>query len=101
MKWERFQGTFDKWSAVPYLVVQGEGRRAFMALDDGRRSHLFGLGRKILADLETVATRARAAIGGGPRRGTDVLFGGTNAMVDARSAIRTVATANASVRADL
>src|SRR5688572_6288219 len=86
--------------AVSCPRAEGSGRE-FMALDERRRSHLLRLGRKILADLETVATRARAGIGAGSRRGTDVLFGGTNAMVDAQSAVRTVATANASVRSHL
>jgi hypothetical protein len=72
-----------------------------MALDEMRRSELLQLGRKILADLEVVATKARAGIGSGTRRGIDVLAGGTNAMVDARSAVQTVFTANASVRGHL
>src|SRR4051794_20894981 len=86
--------------AVSCLSGRKAGR-TFMALDEGRRTHLLKLGRQILADLETVATRARAGIGTGARRGIDVLFGGTNAMVDRRSAVGTVATANASVRSHL
>jgi hypothetical protein len=72
-----------------------------MALDESRRIQVLKLGREILAALEAVATTARAGIGTGARRGTDVLFGGTNAMVDRRSAVGTVATANASVRSHL
>src|SRR5437868_835940 len=87
--------------AVSLSLWPGPAGRHAMALDEMRRSELLQLGRKILGDLEVVATRARAGIGSGTRRGIDVLAGGTNAMVDARSAVQTLFTANASVRGHL